>query len=640
MKMCKTFIKVICFLLIMSITFTQYIYAQTNNNSISIEEKTVDNTINTLLSTYNIPGAVLVIVKDGKTYYEKGYGFANIESKVPVDPDKTMFNIGSVGKLFTSIAVMQLVEKEKLDLNEDVNKYLADFKIKNEYSKPVTLGNLLTHTGGFDSSYIGMNSRKYSSIVPLGEFLKKNMPPLIREPGEIIQYDNYGMALAGYIVEQASNLSFSQYIENYIFQPLDMKNSSCLSTTDNKESIATSYINLNGINQPGIPAYLNIVPAGDIMSTGSDMANFMIANLHKGIFQDKSILKEETIQDMQKLHFANYPDFPGMAYGLAFNEGVLSKGGDTSDNFHTQMSLLPDENMGVFISLNGGSREALNILFNAVISQLSDKIYVQPDYKQSNYPDNIKDFEGLYRHTENYIKKSIAKVQFLSPSQSGDRITSDGKNVLFYRNELFKRINPFIFENSRGDYLAFKKDSSGEIKYMAALYGDRTSVYFEFNSISSYEKVPWHENYIIHTSLLLLFAIVFILTIFRWIFILLYRLIKKTHNKKGIVYLFGELLSVTISVLNIFSIISSIAFIPQSVLGNDASFGIPVGINLLLVLPVITTLLTALMGVFLIISQKDKQLLLSQKVHYVFLVFSSAAFILLLNYWCLVGFNF
>ncbi|MFQ5892280.1 MAG: serine hydrolase domain-containing protein [Candidatus Methanofastidiosia archaeon] len=115
----------------------------------------------------HIPGAVFILVKDGEIFFAKGYGFANLEKKTPVIPDKTLFRVGSVSKLFTTTAIMQLYEKEMLNLDDDVNKYLRNFQLEDNYPQSVTIANLLTHTGGFDERLTGMAARSPSEVLRL-----------------------------------------------------------------------------------------------------------------------------------------------------------------------------------------------------------------------------------------------------------------------------------------------------------------------------------------------------------------------------------------------------------------------------------------------------------------------------------------
>ena len=123
----------------------------------------------------HVPGAVVAVVKDGKIIFTKGYGVADIEKKTPVVPDKTIFRIGSITKVFTATAVMQLADRGKINLNDDVNKYLKDFKVPNTYPQPITFANLLTHTSGLDEVTPGRRTGDETKIIPLGAFLKTRL---------------------------------------------------------------------------------------------------------------------------------------------------------------------------------------------------------------------------------------------------------------------------------------------------------------------------------------------------------------------------------------------------------------------------------------------------------------------------------
>jgi CubicO group peptidase (beta-lactamase class C family) len=146
------------------------------------------------LEGYDIPGATVSVVSDGKVLFAKGYGEADVEANEPVVADETLFRIASTSKLFTSTAVMQLVEEGRLDLNEDVNAYLDDVEIPDTYpGEPVTLRHLLTHTAGFEESFTGTGARGAADVEPLGEYLSGKTPERVRPPGEAIAYSNFGM---------------------------------------------------------------------------------------------------------------------------------------------------------------------------------------------------------------------------------------------------------------------------------------------------------------------------------------------------------------------------------------------------------------------------------------------------------------
>ena len=173
----------------------------------------------------NIPGATVVVVKDGELFFTKGYGYVDLEERIPVDPNKTIFRLGSVSKLFTWTAVMQLAEQGKLDLNTDINTYLTEFNIPDTYPEPITLVHLMTHTSGFEERITGLTAHGPEDIEPMGEYLATNMPARVRPPGEFSSYSNYGAGLAGYIVEEVSGMPFEEYVQENIYEPLDMQHS-------------------------------------------------------------------------------------------------------------------------------------------------------------------------------------------------------------------------------------------------------------------------------------------------------------------------------------------------------------------------------------------------------------------------------
>ncbi|MFN2498595.1 MAG: serine hydrolase [Pyrinomonadaceae bacterium] len=139
------------------------------------------------MARLHIPGAVIAIVKDGKVLFTKGYGYADIEKKTPVVPEKTIFRIGSITKVFTATAVMQLADRGRVSLKDDVNKYLKGFQIPATYAQPITFANLLTHTSGLDEITPGRRTSDKSKVVALGEFLKTRMVRIL-PPGQIISY--------------------------------------------------------------------------------------------------------------------------------------------------------------------------------------------------------------------------------------------------------------------------------------------------------------------------------------------------------------------------------------------------------------------------------------------------------------------
>ncbi len=185
-----------------------------------------DGLIPLQLERSDVAGASVLVMKDGETLLLKGYGYSDLKSKHPVDPTSTIFRLASISKLFTWISAMQLVEQGKLNLDVDIGRYL-DFPIKTNsgISAPITLRNLMTHTGGFEDTTrnLALTDNKYYQ--GLREFLIENQPHRLFQPGKVPAYSNYGVGLGSYIVQRVSGEPFEQYVAEHIFSPLGMTHS-------------------------------------------------------------------------------------------------------------------------------------------------------------------------------------------------------------------------------------------------------------------------------------------------------------------------------------------------------------------------------------------------------------------------------
>jgi CubicO group peptidase (beta-lactamase class C family) len=312
------------------------------------------------LEQTDVVGSVVVVVKDGKVLLQKGYGLSDLAKRTPVDPERTLFRPGSVSKLFTWTAVMQLVEQGKLNLDEDVNKYI-DFKIPPFQGKPVTLRNIMTHTAGMEEVIRGLIANDEKEILPLATTLKHWVPERVYAPGSTPAYSNYATAVAGYIVERVSGQPFDQYIAQHVFAPLGMQHST-FSQPIQKDLLAMTSKGYksasDGKEQPY--EYINLAPAGSLASPGSDMGKFMIAHLNNGAFGDQRILREETAREMHGTGQTSVGPLNKMMLGFyettANGHRAIAHGGDTQW-FHSDLQLFLDDNIGIYVSTNSSGKE-------------------------------------------------------------------------------------------------------------------------------------------------------------------------------------------------------------------------------------------------------------------------------------------
>ena len=327
----------------------------------------------------DIAGAVVVVVQDGKIVFSHGYGYADVEKRTPVDPARTLFRPGSVSKLFTWTAVMQLVQAGKLNLDADVNSYL-DFKIPPKFGAPITLRDLMTHTAGFAETIRDLIVTKQSQTYPIREYLIKRMPDRIFPPGKVIAYSNYGATLAGYIVQRVSGEPFDSYVQRHIFGPLQMKDSSFQQPLPpNLAPLMASGYTVASADKATPFEFVEAAPAGASSATAIDMAHFMIAYLNGGRYGNAAILKPATVREMFTLQVSPAPHMNGFDLGF-YQENrngltIVGHGGDTGV-FHSDLHLLPKQHVGIFMSFNSaGKAGAVEQVRTQIFREFLDRYY-------------------------------------------------------------------------------------------------------------------------------------------------------------------------------------------------------------------------------------------------------------------------
>jgi CubicO group peptidase (beta-lactamase class C family) len=329
------------------------------------------------LHTGDIAGAVVAVVKDGKIVTERGYGYSDVAKRAPVDPKTTLFRPGSVSKLFTWTAVMQLVEQGKIGLDVDVNRYL-DFEIPPRNGKPVTLRNLMQHTAGFEEQAKGILSEDPQSA-GFESLLKNWVPTRVFDAGTTPAYSNYGASLAGYIVQRVSGEPFDDYIERHIFAPLDMPLSTFRQPLPAKLVPFMSQGYKVGSGPASAFELVGPAPAGALSSPAEEMAHFMIAHLQGGEYNGKRILSAATARQMHDSPLTVLPTLNRMELGFfetnVNGREVIGHLGDTED-FHTSLHLFMNEAVGFYVSFNSlGKEGAADSLRTAVFQDFADRYF-------------------------------------------------------------------------------------------------------------------------------------------------------------------------------------------------------------------------------------------------------------------------
>jgi CubicO group peptidase (beta-lactamase class C family) len=321
-----------------------------------------------------IPGAVVVVVKDGRPLTMRGFGYSDVKKSKPVDPNLTLFRPGSVSKLFTWTAVMQQVQAGKLDLDKDVNTYL-DFKIPPRDGKPITLRDLMTHTGGFAETVKGLIKFGNQAPPPLGKLLSNPIPDRIYAPGTMPAYSNYGASLAGYLVERVSGEPFDLYVQRHVLAPIGMTHSTFVQPLPANLQPLMSKSYQPGSDEPQLYEIIPMSPAGGLAASGSDMAKFMIAHLANG----GPLINARTAALMHTPQKNAFSALPGMALGFYHEDrnglDIIGHGGDTNF-FHSDLHLFLGKNVGLFISMNSsGKNSAVHPLREQLFEEFTDRYF-------------------------------------------------------------------------------------------------------------------------------------------------------------------------------------------------------------------------------------------------------------------------
>ena len=436
-------------------------------------EPFLDGLISSQIENRDIAGAIVSVVREGQVILERGYGFADFERREPVVAKETLFRPGSISKLFTAIAVMQLVEQGKVDLDREVRDYL-DFDIPRNFPEPITLRRILTHTAGFEETLKDLFGSPDKPVPPLREYLIGHIPAQIFRPGTVPAYSNYAVSLAGYIVERMALHSFDQYVDERIFQPLGMISSTFAQPLPEplKARMSNGYAAAAKAAQPFeicVPS-----PAGALSTTATDMSRFMLALLGNGALDGATILQPETLRTMQSRQNELHPDLHAMGLGfIDYSRNGRTMWGHAGDTlqFHSDLFLIPDARVGVFISYNsGGNRPGSGR--GELLRAFLDRYYPAADASLapalSETIAHARAVSGVYEVSRKSETNRLRVGALLGQvTVRGDRegaITIENSRNVRGQIKRWREVTPFVYREINGpDRIAFQRDQNGEV---------------------------------------------------------------------------------------------------------------------------------------------------------------------------------
>lgn len=440
-----------------------------------------------ILQIDTMPGASVLVSRNGDIIYRKGFGYADIEKKIPVTPD-TKFKIGSVSKQFTAVAILKLQEEGRIKTGDKLSKYIPDFPRGNE----VTIYQLLTHTSGIHdyNSTPGLDMTKPVTPQALLDIIKKL--PYDFNPGERYLYNNSGYFILGYIVAQLSGKTLSEYLNETFFKPLGMKNSGIYETNIVLNNEAQGYsMNAGMVKKADFQEMSWASGVGSIYSTTEDLYKW-----NEAVFNGK-VLSEATLKTaftQAVLNSGAKVDY-GFGWFLITDRGFkfIQHSGGVS-GFSAYLERQPDNNLTVCVLLNSlPSPEGIQPILNGqAISEfiLRDKMEKQNIGMDMVVSENIlKKYVGRYNYgqamamwvtlkdkqlfgqmtmmeaslltpvseNEFYFKARNAKIKFVTDSSSKvDRLFQYQNGEFFeaarLKDETPVKVNPDFFDKLTGKY--------------------------------------------------------------------------------------------------------------------------------------------------------------------------------------------
>lgn len=391
----------------------------------------IDKYVKSEMKASNIPGLALGIVKGSEVVYLKGFGKAGPDGR-SVTPD-TPFVIASVSKSITALSVMQLAEAGSIKLDQSVRDYISWFQAADaKVSGKITVRQLLNQTSGF-STYAGNLLNAASVGQTLDQMVRNlNSARLVSPPGEAFHYSNANYVVLADIVEHVSGQTYSEYVQNHIFQPLQMQGSSV--DSNDRQDMAAGYQSWFGIPAPS--GVKNRVSCLNNVSTAEDMTHYLTALMNGGTYDHQTVCSSASIEVMQKpAAKMNESFYYGMGFEMnAADQPTLIKHPGDTPGFNANIAILPKDGWGIIL-LENVNWLAMQGETNTLISGIENILVGREPSSQFTSPANMSIFfDAIY-----LISIVLLIISFARIGRWKMRISNDEKK------RLKRRFIPIVF---------------------------------------------------------------------------------------------------------------------------------------------------------------------------------------------------
>lgn len=578
-----------------------------------------DGVIETMMAEEHVAGVVLGVVRDDRVMLLRGYGLSDVQNDVPVDPATTLFRPGSVTKLFTWVALMQLRDAGKVDFDTDINRYLENVTVPATFEQPITIKHLMTHTPGFEDHVLGLFGRDADSVKPLVTVLQEQMPTRVRPPGVLPSYSNHGVALAGLIVQNVSGEPWSDYIERHILEPLGMAHTTMKQPLPASlaPQMSKGYVYEGGRYREKDFEYVPPAPAGSASASGADMTRFVRMLLNDGEVDGARILAASSAREMREVLFRPDPKNTGIMHGLyetsSHGQLKMGHGGDTFW-FHSELVLLPESDLGWFISTNTATGGAVRTAFTR---EFMDRYFVPPPRPTTDFErteaSRVTGYYGAIRHSHDDLTKI---VKLLGPMVISRTPHADLMMTAAGRVTLLDEIAPLTYS---------PRDSETVVTFVTNESGRATHLYLSSMPVIAFERMTGAGSPVFQNMLLGFSGVVFAWVVIVW-----------TVQRFSRRYVLPESVA-RIRLTGGWMVYSFLLFVVGFVLTidgfNDIAYGLSTATQIVLLIPYITATLALLTVLQVPLVFREALVGRVAKFGYLLLAIAGIGFTWFMTYW-------
>ncbi|WP_080874500.1 serine hydrolase domain-containing protein [Oceanobacillus timonensis] len=475
-------ISVLLCILLCSLCFPYPFSAAENTTPSGIPIEELEEFVDDYAEEYigsTVAGAAIIAIKDKQIVLSKGYGYADIENQIPMDPETTVLEWGSITKLFVWVSAMQLAEQGELDLEEDIRTYLPeDFLTKLNYDEPITILNLMHHNAGFEEYIFDLLFDSPEHLVDLEESLTLAEPEQVYRPGEVVAYSNYSTSLAAFIIEEVTGQPFYEYVEEHILEELGMAHSTIHLPVEDNQEIARHkgkgyFPGENGDFIESQPFYISMYPSGGINGTAADLARFAQALMPPDSENTSLFQENRTLSELLATSYAPEEGVPGLAHGFWEYDGEyrgLTHSGNTVA-YSSNMQIVPEDHFAIIVLTNQADEVDLS---HGLVDELVGKGEREV---QENLP-STSEVEGSYLSARRTYHGFMNLYAYLAPLHVKPINHNEVEMDLAGFKATYVQTSPYVYQLKSGDdvfipsNVMYFRVNDGAVEQISTSYAD------------------------------------------------------------------------------------------------------------------------------------------------------------------------